>query len=375
AGSTGLASLARPRATPSLLPIGVDLDRFSPGEASPSLLAGKTRLIHVASLVPVKDQRTLLQAFARVSRAVPDAALNVVGSGPLESELKSLSKTLGVEGRVVFHGAVAHHELPSYYRSTDLAVMSSLHEGQHWVTLEAAACARTTVGTRVGVVADLVPATIAVPSRDPEALASGILDALSDWTRLRAMGLLARTEVVARYSLSGTLRALTALYAACSKGGSMTPDEPGQSALEIAISEKVLSRLKTQMLVVYIVSFVLAAAVAWSLTWQYRTLSDLASTRISEYQLLVTEGLEELHRLDLEEVAVRTRRVRACETPLPAEDAEAVLTRELSRPAEPDEVRQLLEQAESFGVCDIGEVEHLLSDAVSMAKVDTVYRL
>jgi hypothetical protein len=155
----------------------------------------------------------------------------------------------------------------------------------------------------------------------------------------------------------------------------MTPEEPGQRALEIAISEKVLSRLKTQMLVVYLVSFVLAAAVAWSLTWQYRTLSDLASTRISEYQLLITEGLEELHRLDLEEVAVRTRPVRGCGTPLPGEDAEALLSRELARPAEPGEIRQLLDRAASFGVCDIGEVEHLFSDAVSMAKVDTVYRL
>jgi hypothetical protein len=155
----------------------------------------------------------------------------------------------------------------------------------------------------------------------------------------------------------------------------MTQEDAGQRALEIAISERVLSRLKTQMLVVYIVSFVLAAAVAWSLTWQYRALSDLASTRISEYQMFVAEGIEELHRLDLEEVAIRTRPVRECETPLPEEDAEAVLTRELSRPAEPGEVRLLLEEAESFGVCDIGEVEHLFSDAVSMAKVDTVYRL
>jgi glycosyltransferase involved in cell wall biosynthesis len=214
AGSTYLASLARPRAEPELLPIGVDLDRFFPGEASPSLLAGKTRLLHVASLVPVKDQRTLLSAFARVSRAIPDCALNVVGTGPLESELKSLSKALGIERRVLFHGAVPHHELPSYYRSADLAVMSSLHEGQHWVTLEAAACGRATVGTRVGVVADLVPASIAVASRDPEALASGILEALSDRTRLRARGLLARARVVAQYSLSGTLQALATLYAA-----------------------------------------------------------------------------------------------------------------------------------------------------------------
>jgi glycosyltransferase involved in cell wall biosynthesis len=214
AGSTYLASLARPRAKAEILPIGVDLDRFSPGEPSPSLLVGKTRLLHVASLVPVKDQRTLLSAFARVRRAIPDCALNVVGTGPLQSELKSLSRALGIEGGVRFHGAVAHHELPSYYRSADLAVMSSLHEGLHWVTLEAAACGRTTVGTRVGVVADLVPATIAVPSRDPESLASGILEALSDRTRLRARGLLARARVVEQYSLSGTLQALTSLYAA-----------------------------------------------------------------------------------------------------------------------------------------------------------------
>jgi glycosyltransferase involved in cell wall biosynthesis len=218
AGSTSLAALARPRAEPSILPIGVDLNRFSPGESVPSLLAGKTRLLHVASLVPVKDQRTLLAAFARVSAAVPNAALNVVGTGPLESELKTLSRALGTEGRVVFHGAVPHHQLPSYYRSADLAVMSSLHEGQHWVTLEAAACGRTTVGTRVGVVADLVPATIAVPSRNPEALASGILEALSDRTRLRARGLLARAKVVAQYSLSGTLAALTSIYAPGANG-------------------------------------------------------------------------------------------------------------------------------------------------------------
>ena len=59
----------------------------------------------------------------------------------------------------------------------------------------------------------------------------------------------------------------------------MTPDEPGQRALEIAISEKVFSRMKTQMLVIYIVSFLLATAIAWSLTWQYRALSELASSR------------------------------------------------------------------------------------------------
>lgn len=214
-GSRSLASLLDARGPrPEMIPIGVDLERFRPGDAVPSLLRGGTKLLHVASLVPVKDQRTLLRAFARVSRVTDDAVLSVVGDGPLRGELWNFCRELGIERRVVFHGSLPHHELPRYYRSCDLAVLSSLHEGQEWVTQEAAACARTTVGTRVGVVPDLEPATIAVPASDPSALASGILEALSDRRRLRARGILARKKVVERFSLSGTVAALRSVYAA-----------------------------------------------------------------------------------------------------------------------------------------------------------------
>jgi glycosyltransferase involved in cell wall biosynthesis len=217
AGSRSSAALLdRAASRHEILPIGVDLERFRPGDAVPTLLGSGTKLLHVASLVPVKDQRTLLRAFARVSRAIDDAVLNVVGDGPLRDELSNLTRELGIERRVVFHGSVPHHDLPRYYRSCDLAVLSSLHEGQEWVTQEAAACARTTVGTRVGVVPDLEPATIAVPAGDPAALASGILEALSDRRRLRARGILARKKAVERYSLSGTVAALRSMYAALS---------------------------------------------------------------------------------------------------------------------------------------------------------------
>jgi hypothetical protein len=155
----------------------------------------------------------------------------------------------------------------------------------------------------------------------------------------------------------------------------MTPEEQDQRRLEVTIAERVFSRLKTQMLVVYLVSFVLAVAIGSSLTWQYRSLSELASTRISDYQLRVAEGLEELHQLDLEEVSKRTRPARACDDPLPRDDAENLLARELGRFPEAGETGLLLERAERYGVCDIGEVEHLYGDAVSMAKVDTVYRI
>jgi glycosyltransferase involved in cell wall biosynthesis len=226
AGSRSLAALADGAGRrPEVVPIGVDLERFCSGDPVPALLGGGTRLLHVASLVPVKDQRTLLGAFARVSRAIGDAVLNVVGDGPLRGELSNLCRELGIERRVVFHGAVAHHDLPRYYRSCDLAVLSSLHEGQEWVTQEAAACGKTTVGTRVGVVPDLEPATIAVPAGDASALASGVLEALSDRRRLRARGLLARKKAVERYSLSGTVAALRSIYAELGRNGRMQERE------------------------------------------------------------------------------------------------------------------------------------------------------
>jgi glycosyltransferase involved in cell wall biosynthesis len=195
-----------------MLPIGVDEKRFTPGKGRNDLLAGGRKLLHVGSLVPVKDQPTLLRAFARVREAFPDACLHLVGDGPREAALRELVSALSVEDHVVFHGSVPHHELPAYYRSADLAVMSSLHEGQEWVTQEAAACGRTTVGTKVGVMADLEPATTTVAPRDHIALSRAVVDALSDPRRLHQRHLDARRLVVERYSLSRTTAALTSLY-------------------------------------------------------------------------------------------------------------------------------------------------------------------
>ena len=155
----------------------------------------------------------------------------------------------------------------------------------------------------------------------------------------------------------------------------MNPEDSTQKTLEVIISEKVFSRLKTQMLLVYVISFAVATGIALSLTWEYKALSALASTRISEYQLLVADRLHELHHLDLNEVKMRTKPDMACPDPLPANYAEVTLAREFGRLPERAEVRQLLEKANDFGVCDIGEVEHILKDGETMAKIDTVYRI
>ena len=154
----------------------------------------------------------LLEAFARTRTELTEAVLHVIGDGPLSTRLRSLAASLGIDSRVRFHGRLPHETLPRYYRSADLLVMSSRHEGQEWVTQEAAACGYPAVGTRVGVLPDLEPASVAVPVGDEEALARALVATARDRARRHVMGEAARQRIQEDYSLDVTVSKLATLY-------------------------------------------------------------------------------------------------------------------------------------------------------------------
>jgi len=196
------------------LPLGVDTDLFNSSDSGgpPMHLAGAPCILHVASLVPVKDQATLFRALTRVVAAMPGAHLHVVGDGLLRHDLERLAEKLGVAAHLTFHGAVAHDRLPSYYRACDFAVLSSRFESQSMVALEAAACGRATVSTAVGVLPELVGEELTVQVGDEAALAVAILALARDPTRRAALGEASEATVASRYTLSASVRQLTALY-------------------------------------------------------------------------------------------------------------------------------------------------------------------
>ena len=155
-GSEMLMTLARRHVAASKLhraPLGVDTDLFFPsGEVSSA-----RRYVHVGALTPVKDQATLLQAFAKLPR---DASLDMVGDGPLRGALSKLASDLGVASRVCFRGEVDHSALPPVYRDAAAFVLPSRHEAQGMVALEAAACGVPIVGTRVGVLPEITSSVV-----------------------------------------------------------------------------------------------------------------------------------------------------------------------------------------------------------------------
>jgi glycosyltransferase involved in cell wall biosynthesis len=159
-----------------LAPLGVDLALFKPGPKAP---ANAPRLVHIATLTPVKDQTTLLYAFRQLHERLSEVTLDIVGEGPLKRELERLVSQLKLSDVVRFQGAVDHAALPQIYQAGSAFVLSSRHEAQGMVAIEAAACGVPVAGTRVGVLPELALSTAAmVPVGAVEALAVGMATAL-----------------------------------------------------------------------------------------------------------------------------------------------------------------------------------------------------
>ncbi len=176
AGSRQLLAMAGRYVPASRLhraPLGVDLNLFKPGPPRPT---GQLRLVHVGTLTRVKDQATLLRAFFRLRQDI-SATLDIVGPGPMRADLEKLASELGVAHAVRFRGSVDHADLPDVYRSGDAFLLSSRHEAQCMVAIEAAACGLPVVGTCVGVIPELT-ASVA-PVGGAEALAKATLGVLA----------------------------------------------------------------------------------------------------------------------------------------------------------------------------------------------------
>jgi len=206
AGSAQMLESARPwlRSRPARrvrrIPLGVDLAMFA--SAAARLANGRVRLLHVASLSQVKDQATLLAAASQLARRGYAFELDVVGTGPLDSKLRSLAAGLGIDGIVRWRGQIVHDQLPAEYQRAQLFVLSSRHEAQSMVTLEAAACGLPVVGTGVGVFPELAPeAARLAPVGDAAGLADRIAELLDDEaTRIRS-GRSARERAGAEFGL------------------------------------------------------------------------------------------------------------------------------------------------------------------------------
>jgi sugar transferase (PEP-CTERM/EpsH1 system associated) len=196
---------------------GVDTETFTPlrresvrsalGIAQDQLVIGT-----VGRLDPVKDHRSLIQAFSRLR---PDRRhlLFIVGDGPTRAALDRLRLEVGLGDQIHLLGE--RNDVSLLLPALDIFVLPSLAEGISNAILEAMASGLPVVATRVGgnpeLVQDGVTGTL-VPPRSSEALAAALAGYLADPTLIRTHGDAGRLRAVREFSLAGMFAAYDSLY-------------------------------------------------------------------------------------------------------------------------------------------------------------------
>lgn len=142
-------------------------------------------ILFVGSLVTIKGVDVLLEATAELRTAGADVRLIIVGDGPLRTQLKAKASQLGLDGSVLWAGPIPNEDVSRFMGACDVFVLPSLNEGLGLVCLEALACGRPVVGSRVGGIPEIITDSqfgMMVEPGNPQALACGIREALPrDW--------------------------------------------------------------------------------------------------------------------------------------------------------------------------------------------------
>jgi glycosyltransferase involved in cell wall biosynthesis len=158
------AKVPEARGKTEVVSSGVDLERFAPSPAPD----GPPRFLSIGALTERKNVVRLARAFERLG----SGELTFVGEGPLRTEL---------EGRSGVHlaGRVPHDEIPAQIAAAHVVCQPSLIEPFGQALLEAMACERSVVATRIGGPPEFVTpeAGVLVDPADEGSIADGLMQA------------------------------------------------------------------------------------------------------------------------------------------------------------------------------------------------------
>ncbi|MDP2234541.1 MAG: glycosyltransferase, partial [Actinomycetota bacterium] len=172
-----------------VVPFGIDVDAFASTPALETRAAalrqphdGRPIVLFVGRLIYYKGADVLVRAMA----SVPEADLVIIGSGPLEPELREIAESNNMTDRVTFLGGQPFDELVAWYHAADVFALPSTARSEAFglVQLEAHATGTpvvsTTLTTGVPFANQDGETGLTVPPGDVEALAEAIRTLVTD---------------------------------------------------------------------------------------------------------------------------------------------------------------------------------------------------
>ncbi len=202
-----------------VVPPGVDPQRFRPisrDAAREQLGLPKDRdlLLFVGRIEPLKAVDSIIEALSLLKAEQPKLLKNthfaIIGGDPTDptdtdmAALRTMTVEMGLEDYVDFLGAKDQSALAVYYAAATAVIMPSEYESFGMVALEAMASGTPVIASEVGGLAYLVrdeKTGFLVPARDPQRLAKGIANMLTNPLQRETMGIQA-ADLARKYAWS-----------------------------------------------------------------------------------------------------------------------------------------------------------------------------
>jgi glycosyltransferase involved in cell wall biosynthesis len=195
---------------PVTVPYGVSADEFGPSADRAMRLRSRLGLapdspvvLAVGRLVHKKGFEVLVDAIPRITQHYPDLSVVIAGEGDLRRSLEARANDLGTGGMIRFAGNVSREELPDYYSLATVVAVPSIRDdagnvdGLPNVLLEAMASGSPLVASAVAGIPQAIrdgKDGVLVEERDPEALATAIVNLLGSPKRMEELGASARNR-------------------------------------------------------------------------------------------------------------------------------------------------------------------------------------
>lgn len=195
-----------------LSPFGIDLTKFYPRSKKKSnkFIIGTAR-----SLAPKYGIKYLLEAFAIFSKKISNTDLHIAGEGHQRSELINLSKNLGIINKVKFFGFIMPDKMPQFLSRLDVFCMPSIKESFGVAALEAQACGKPVVASKIGGLHETIvdgKTGFLVPPKNPAAIAEKFRLLYRNNQTLINMGYNCVRFVKEKYDWSSNFKIITEVY-------------------------------------------------------------------------------------------------------------------------------------------------------------------
>ena len=182
-----------------------ELDYINNGGLTPPIKIGT-----ISRLSPEKNVNLIIEAYAELKKVLPLDKLRILGAGPLESELRNLAKSLGIESDVEFLGKSKF--VANFLNELDIFVLASSFEGFGMVLLEAMSVGKRIVASRNSAILELIGDSncgILFNTHDKQALIESIFQSIN--TDLNTI-LEAQEMKLSEYEISATANRILKVY-------------------------------------------------------------------------------------------------------------------------------------------------------------------